>query len=129
MFSGCNQLETIYAGEGWSTESVTVSGNMFIGCAKLVGAQGTAYDEIHVDASYAHIDGGLDNPGYFTEKDDTQRGDVNGDWEVNIADINCIIAVILGAPNTYGDRVDVNGDSEVDIADVNAVIDMILNAY
>ena len=79
MFSGCNQLETIYAGEGWSTESVTVSSNMFIGCAKLVGAQGSAYDEIHVDASYAHIDGGLDNPGYFTEKDDTQRGDVNGD--------------------------------------------------
>ena len=65
----------------------------------------------------------------FTKKDDIQRGDINGDGEVNIADINCIIAVILGAPNTYGGRVDVNNDGEVNIADVNAVIDMILNAY
>ena len=46
-----------------------------------------------------------------------------------IADINCIIAVILGAPNTYRGRVDVNNDGEVNSADVNAVIDMILNAY
>lgn len=129
MFSGCKNLETIYAGEGWSTESVTVSSDMFIGCTKLVGGQGTAYDENHVDAAYAHIDGGPDNPGYFTEKDDLQRGDVNGDGEVNIADINCIIAVILGAPNTYGDRADVNADGEVNIADINAVIGIILNAY
>ena len=129
MFSGCKNLETIYAGEGWSTESVTVSSDMFIGCTKLVGGQGTAYDENHVDAAYAHIDGGPDNPGYFTEKDDMQCGDVNGDGEVNIADINCIIAVILGAPNTYGDRADVNADGELNIADINAVIDMILNAY
>ena len=56
-------------------------------------------------------------------------GDVNGDGEVNIADINCIIAVILGAPNTYGDRADVNADGEVNIADINAVIGIILNAY
>lgn len=129
MFSGCNNLETIYAGEGWSTDSVTVSQDMFYGCIKLTGGQGTVYDENHVDAAYAHIDEGLDNPGYFTEKYDIQRGDVNGDGEVNIADINCIIAVILGTPNTYGGRVDVNGDSEVNIADANAVIDMILNAY
>ena len=129
MFSGCNKLETIYAGEGWSTESVTVSDDMFYGCIKLTGGQGTVYDENYVDATYAHIDGGPDNPGYFTEKDNIQRGDVNGDGEVNIADINCIIAVILGAPNTYGGRVDVNNDGEVNIADVNAVIDMILNAY
>ncbi len=125
MFSGCNNLETIYAGEGWSMESVTVSSDMFIGCTRLVGGQGTAYDENHVDAAYAHIDGGPSNPGYFTEKDDIQSGDVNADGEVNIADVNCIIAVILGDPDTYGGRADVNADGEVNIADINAVIDII----
>ena len=53
------------------------------------------------------------------------KGDVNGDLEVNIADINAVIDMILsGNPHEYGD---VNGDSEVNIADVNAIIDMILN--
>ena len=51
-------------------------------------------------------------------------GDVNGDGEVNIADVNFIIDLILtGNMNPQGD---VNGDTEVNIADVNAVIDIIL---
>ena len=51
-------------------------------------------------------------------------GDVNGDGEVNIADVNFIIGLILtGDMNPQGD---VNGDTEVNIADVNAVIDIIL---
>ena len=50
-------------------------------------------------------------------------GDVNGDDEVNIADVNAVIDVILGGSNTAAD---VNGDGEVNIADVNAVIDVIL---
>ena len=53
-------------------------------------------------------------------------GDVNGDGEVNIADVNALIDQILsGAVQALGD---VNGDGEVNIADVNAVIDMILNS-
>jgi hypothetical protein len=52
------------------------------------------------------------------------RGDVNGDGEVNIADVNAIIDVILtGAPNAGAD---VNNDGETNIADVNVVIDIIL---
>jgi len=50
-------------------------------------------------------------------------GDVNGDDEVNIADVNAVIDVILGSDNAAAD---VNGDDEVNIADVNAVIDVIL---
>ena len=57
-------------------------------------------------------------------------GDVNGDGEVNIADINAIIDMILaGSPST--DKLlaaDVNGDGEVNIADVNAIIDLIVNS-
>ena len=60
----------------------------------------------------------------------SNTGDVNGDDEVNIADVNAIIDIILGNndnPETFR-RADVNGDSEVNIADVNAIIDIILNS-
>ena len=52
-------------------------------------------------------------------------GDVNGDLEVNIADVNAVINQILSG--NYTATGDVNGDGEVSIADVNAVIDIILN--
>ena len=51
-------------------------------------------------------------------------GDVNGDNEVNIADVNALIDLILAGRTT--DPADVNHDGEVNIADVNAVIDLIL---
>ena len=56
------------------------------------------------------------------------KGDVNGDGEVNIADVNCVIDVILGTKEAeeFEGRADVNGDGEVNIADVNAIIDIIL---
>ena len=56
-------------------------------------------------------------------------GDVNGDGEINIADINSIIDIILSGTSdeeTFR-RADVNRDDEVNIADINAVIDIILN--
>ena len=54
------------------------------------------------------------------------KGDVNCDGEVNIADVNAVIAMILsGKPEDSGD---VNGDGEVNIADVNTVIDLILQS-
>lgn len=56
---------------------------------------------------------------------DSIQGDVNGDGEVNIADVNCLIAVILGAEDIYEGRADVNNDGEINIADVNAVITII----
>ena len=52
-------------------------------------------------------------------------GDVNGDSEVNIADVNAVIDMILTQNISMAG--DVNGDNEVNIADVNAVIDLILN--
>ena len=51
--------------------------------------------------------------------------DVNGDGEVNIADVNALIDIILSGSTTGNG--DVNGDGEVNIADVNAVIDRILS--
>ncbi len=52
-------------------------------------------------------------------------GDVNGDGEVNIADVNAVIdMVLMGSTMPSGD---VNGDGEVSIADVNAVLSIILH--
>ena len=66
MFFDCSNLTTIYVSNGWSTAAVTSSDNMFTYCTSLVGGRGTTYDPSHVDAAYAHIDGGSSNPGYFT---------------------------------------------------------------
>ena len=54
------------------------------------------------------------------------HGDVNGDFEVSIADVNAIFSIILQGGFTAA--ADVNNDLEVNIADVNAVIDIILTA-
>jgi len=60
------------------------------------------------------------------EKPKYPKGDVNGDGEVNIADINALIDIILGGEDKSEGRSDVNEDSEVNIADINSVIDIIL---
>lgn len=53
------------------------------------------------------------------------KGDVNCDGEVNIADINAVIDIILtGVGNTQ--TADVNTDGEVNIADINVIINIIL---
>ncbi|MBQ6166854.1 MAG: BspA family leucine-rich repeat surface protein, partial [Muribaculaceae bacterium] len=69
MFYGCYNLRTIYVGNGWSTAAVTYSSDMFTGCTSLVGGQGTTWNDSNPkDKTYAHIDGGPSNPGYFTDK-------------------------------------------------------------
>jgi len=57
-------------------------------------------------------------------------GDVNNDGEVNIADVNALISIILGnsTADDYEGVADVNGDDEINIADVNAVIAIILGS-
>ena len=57
---------------------------------------------------------------FYTEK----YGDVNGDGEVNIADVNALLAIIMSGGMLPA--ADVNVDDEVNIADINAVIDIIL---
>ena len=70
MFYQCYNLTTIYSGNSWSTASVTADNgyHMFTDCSALVGGMGTTYNANHVDYTYAHIDGGTANPGYFTPK-------------------------------------------------------------
>jgi nitrogen regulatory protein PII len=49
---------------------------------------------------------------------------VNGDGEVNIADVNAVIRMILTDETSAAG--DVNGDGEINISDVNAIIRIIL---
>ena len=72
MFGGCSSLTTIYASNEWSTASVTDGSDMFTGCTALTGGAGTVYNEAHTDYTYAHVDGGTANPGYFTAKGSLQ---------------------------------------------------------
>ncbi len=51
-------------------------------------------------------------------------GDVNLDLEVNIADVNAVIDVILSGDS--GVLYDVNYDGEINIADINTILDIIL---
>lgn len=67
MFFNCGRLASVYVGSGWNTDNASISGNMFLQCKKLTGGKGTSYDDGHTDKSYARIDGGTENPGYFTD--------------------------------------------------------------
>ena len=74
MFSGCAKLKTIYVSDLFSTENIDEyeyngTRDMFVGCIKLVGGNGTVYDSNHVDDSYAMIDKN-ETPGYFTSIND-----------------------------------------------------------
>ena len=127
MFYYCSHLKTIYVGDGWSTAAVTNSDKMFIYCKALVGGQGTTYDADHVDATYAHIDGGASNPGYFTEKAVLLLGDVNGDNKVDVADITALTNHLLGIGGSYNpDAADVDGSGTVTKADISALVQLVL---
>ena len=52
------------------------------------------------------------------------KGDVNGDGEVNISDVNALIDAIL--TEKFADGMDINSDGEVNISDINNLIDIIL---
>ena len=126
MFGYCSSLKTIYVGDGWSTAGVTNSDYMFGSCTSLVGGKGTTYDENHIDAAYAHIDGGPSNPGYFTQS--LKRGDVNGDSTVSIADVTALINYLLtdDASGINLNAADCNNSGNISIADVTALINYLL---
>lgn len=126
MFCYSPDLTTIYVGNGWTTESVTQSVEMFKNCDGIVGGRGTTFDASHIDKAYAHIDGGPANPGYFTDSHSVNRGDVNGDGDVTIADVTALIDMLLTG-NTEGNAAaDCNLSGNVNIADVTALIDYLL---
>lgn len=90
--------------------------------AIMLPATVTAYGS-EVDGIYNGING---NEASVTSEN--YSGDVNGDGNVNISDINVIVNVILGATvdNETMRRADVNEDGSINISDLNAVVNIIL---
>lgn len=67
MFYVSANLKTIYVSDKFDISKVTNSESMFNNCTNLVGGAGTAYDSTKTDKTYARIDKGTSNPGYFTD--------------------------------------------------------------
>ncbi len=68
MFYNCPNLKTIYVSSKFNTSKVTDSRTMFENVSNLIGGAGTVFDSNKIDKTYARIDGGTSNPGYFTLK-------------------------------------------------------------
>lgn len=66
MFSMCENLKNIYVSKNFENTDTAISTSMFDRCPNLVGGMGTKYDPTFIDSTAARIDGGVNNPGYFT---------------------------------------------------------------
>lgn len=68
MFACSTNLQTIHVNDKFTLKNVTNGSKMFYVNSKLVGGAGTIFNNNNDDKTYAHIDGGTSNPGYFTKK-------------------------------------------------------------
>ncbi|MCR5418368.1 MAG: BspA family leucine-rich repeat surface protein, partial [Lachnospiraceae bacterium] len=88
MFEGCTNLQMITVSEYFTTDAVLepeADKDMFKNCTSLRGDHGTAYDERYTDKTYAIIDGGEADPGYFTA-DNGSRISTPEDWQYELDD-------------------------------------------
>lgn len=99
MFQGNDMLKTVYCNSDCSASTaLTSSSNMFNGCTRIVGGNGTTYDASHIDASYARPDA-VGSKGYFTGQASEPEyivtllsnpegaGDLSGDGPYNANDV------------------------------------------
>lgn len=88
MFNAAANLTTIYVSNKFTTNNVTSSNSMFTRCKKLVGGMGTTFDSTsELDKTYARIDGGTSNPGYFTDVADKPSSFSTDDWTTIISSV------------------------------------------
>ena len=87
MFYNAKNLKTIYASDKFNTNNVTESSSMFINSTKLVGGKGTKYNSSYIDKTYARIDGGTSNPGYFTDIADKPSAFSTDSWSTIISSV------------------------------------------
>ena len=72
MFTDCENLKTVYVSDLWDYRTISYSGingtGMFTNDYNIVGQRGTTYDSNNISKVYAKVDGGPEDPGYFTNK-------------------------------------------------------------
>ena len=66
MFANCEALRRIYVTNDFKITTNSECLNMFLNCYNIQGEQGTTYVNTFIDSTAARIDGGVNNPGYFT---------------------------------------------------------------
>ena len=157
-FSGCGRLTSIALGSGVAR----IGRLIFYGCSQLTDVISFAATPPTVDSDglfdnmdyYAHAtlhvqpqsleayQSALCWKDFYTILGDVEVNnliwDVNGDGEINIADLNAVVVIIINggssghghAPSSNGsdwpNHADVNSDGEVNIADLNSIINKIL---
>ena len=77
MFNGCSSLTTIYVGNGWNLDKADSGTYMFYDCNVLVGGNGTVFNWLYPNKTYALIDA-PGQSGYLTGPMYTVVFDANG---------------------------------------------------
>lgn len=67
----------------------------------------------------------LDVAAYTGELKPGSRGDINGDGQVNIADVCRLLDAITAGQSLSTETADVNGDGRINIADVTMLLDLV----
>ena len=117
-FSGCTGLKHIYS-------KVSDFSN-FKYQSEIFGDVPTATCVLHVPYGTARVYSSMRQWCEFKNIEEMGNPyDANGDQEVNIADINSLVDLILSG--AYAPNADANGDGELTIADVNALVSRILD--
>jgi len=131
IFAACTAITALASGEDKLTfvkaDGTTVS---FSTSGLIITYDDSGHAIVNNDETSTTLD--LEDMNYMCFGDVAAHAarDVNGDGEVNIADVNTLIDLILGGMSSddTARRADVNGDGEVNIADVNTLIDLILKS-
>ena len=133
MFAGCKSLKTIYVSDRWRFKTeLPRSDYTFYECKKLVGGNGTGYDQFETHYQYARVDT-AEAPGYFTYKAAEKpliTGDFDADDCISVEDAQGVLNVYtaLCADNpvslTAAQKTasDVNSDGSIDCADAQIIL-------
>lgn len=130
-------LRTIIVNDSWDKSHFADDSehpDQFAGCTKLVGGKGTTFKG--AGSIYAHIDGGEDDPGYFTSRDDLKPYaipyDIHYDISGRVDSLALRLCYGVDAPNAHkfnkGKWI-LNQDTIDNAKVTNIVIDPSMKAY